>query len=88
MTLSAETRPSNGIALFVVGGILLVAGLVGVAAYAFGIPDQASVDGGGLGVVRGVTIVGSAIAIGAGALLVTLGIVKRRSAERRDASGS
>ncbi len=82
MSLSAETRPSNGIALFVAGGILLVLGVVGVVLYATGAPDAAG-DGNPW---RAVTIIGAAIAAGVGVLLVALGVVKRSSASRRRAS--
>lgn len=82
MSLSAETRPSNGIVLFVVGGVLLLLGLVGVVLYAFGIPDQAA-DGSGLGVLRGVTVVVAGLCVGVGVLLVAVGVVKRRSARSR-----
>jgi hypothetical protein len=80
MSLSAETRPSNGIAYFVVGGILVVLGLVGVVLYATGAPDLT----GDAIPLRALTIIGAAIAMGVGALLVVLGVVKRIAASRRD----
>lgn len=83
MSLSAEIRPSRGIPYFVAGGVLLLLAIVGIVLYAFGIPDQAA-DGGELGVLRGVTVVGAAVAGGVGMLLVVLGVVKRRSRAARD----
>lgn len=82
MSLSAETRPSSGIALFVVGGLLVVLAVVGVLLYVFGIPDQAA-DGSGLGVLRGLTVVGAGISGGVGMLLIAIGAVKRRSRAAR-----
>ena len=83
MSLSAETRPSRGVALFVAGAILVLIGIVGIVLYAFGIPDQAA-DGSELGVLRGVTVVGAGLAVGVGALLLALGAVKRRSRAARE----
>jgi len=82
MSIKAEVRPSRGIALFVAGGILLLLALVGIVVYATGLPDNAA-DGSGLGLLRGVTVVGSAICGGVGALLLAIGGVKRVSASRR-----
>jgi hypothetical protein len=83
MSLSAQTRPSRGIALFVVGGVLLVVGLVGIVLYVFGIPDQTA-DGSELGILRGATVVIAGLAVGVGALLIALGVVKRRSRAARE----
>jgi len=80
MTLSAETRPSNGIALFVTGGILVMAGLVAVVLYATGAPDLAGDEPNPL---RSVTIIVAALGVGVGVLLIALGVVKRVSASRR-----
>lgn len=81
MTISAETRPSSGIVLFVVGGILLVLGIVGVVLYATGAPDLAADDANDP--FRALTIIGAALAMGVGAVLVVVGIVRRRSAAAR-----
>lgn len=80
MSLSAETRPSNGIAYFVVGGILVLLGIVGVVLYATGAPDLVSDANDPF---RALTIIGAAVATGAGLLLLVLGVVKRRSRAAR-----
>jgi len=82
MSLSSQTRPSNGVAFFVAGGILLLIGIAGVIAYATALPDAAQADMEATGPLRGLTIIGAAIAMGAGVLLLALGIVKRRARRR------
>jgi hypothetical protein len=82
MSVSAETRPSNGIALFVVGGILVLIGLAGVVAYASALPDALGASQSVTGMLRGLTIIGAAIAGGTGVLLLVLGAVKRRARTR------
>jgi|GEM_PF-2434203 len=85
MSISAETRPSNGIAYFVVGAVLLLLGLVGVVLYATGAPDLAADANDPL---RALTIIGAAIAAGAGILLIVLGVVKRISRRARGSDAS
>ena len=84
MSLSSETRPSNGIAYFVVGAILLVIGIAGIVAYATALPDAAQAPTDATGPLRGLTIIGAAIATGAGVLLLALGVVKRRARRRAE----
>ena len=83
MSLSSETRPSNGIAYFVAGAVLLVIGIAGIVAYAVALPDAAQAPTEATGPLRGLTIIGAAVATGAGVLLVALGVVKRRARRRR-----
>jgi hypothetical protein len=82
MSLSSETRPSNGIGLFVAGGILVLIGLAGIVAYASALPDALGAPENVTGVLRGLTIIGAAIAGGTGVLLLVLGFVKRRARTR------
>lgn len=82
MSLSSETRPSNGVALFVAGGILVLIGIAGIIAYATAFPDAAQADLEATGPLRGLTIVGAGLATGAGVLLLVLGLVKRRARSR------
>ena len=82
MSLSAETRPSNGVALFVAGGILVLIGLAGIVAYAAALPDALGAPENVTGVLRGLTIVVAAVAGGTGVLLLVLGGVKRRARAR------
>lgn len=82
MSLSSETRPSNGVALFVAGGILLLIGIAGIIAYATAFPDAAQADQEATGPLRALTIIAAAIGTGAGVLLVALGFVKRRARSR------
>ena len=82
MSLESETRPSKGVAYFVIGGILLLVGLVGVVAYATALPDAALAPTEATGPLRGLTIIVAALATGAGVLLVALGVVKRRARRR------
>ena len=82
MSLSAETRPSNGVALFVAGGILVLIGLVGIVAYAAALPDALGAPENVTGVLRGLTIITAAVAGGTGVLLLVLGGVKRRARTR------
>lgn len=83
MSLPAEVRPSRGRALLVAGVLFLLAGVAGIVVYATGLPDLAPVDGATVGLLRGATVVGSAILGGVGALLLALAVVKRRSAASR-----
>lgn len=82
MSLESETRPSNGVAFFVAGGILLLLGVVGIIAYATGLPDAAQADLEATGPLRGATIIAAAIATGVGVLLLVLGAVKRKARVR------
>jgi hypothetical protein len=82
MSISSETRPSNGIALFVIGAILVLIGIIGMVAYAAALPDALGAPGNVTGMLRGGTIVGAAIAGGTGVLLLVLGAVKRRARAR------
>lgn len=79
MSIEAETRPARGILLFVLGGVLFLVGITGVVLYATAFPDASDLGGGDLGILRAATVIGAAIATGAGVLLVVLGIVKRRA---------
>lgn len=82
MTISSETRPSSGVAMFVIGGILLLIGLAGIVAYATALPDALGAPENVTGVLRGLTIIVAALGIAAGALFLVLGVVKRRARAR------
>jgi len=71
--------------LFVVGAILAALGLIGVAVYAF-MPRNTPAEGDAQAdaALQAGLVIGSAVALGVGALLLVWGVVMRRRTQRRD----
>lgn len=72
------TRGSNGAAPLIAGAVLLALGIVCVVLYAVGAPDQTE-TGTALGALRGALIWLAAAGVGLGAVLVVIGLIKRRA---------
>lgn len=77
MTINSVRRSSNGRGQLIAGVVLLAIGVVGVVLYATGVTGELS-EGGSDGAAQGATIWGAALFIGAGAVLVVLGVIRRR----------
>ena len=76
---------SSGVARFVFGGVLLVLGVVGIITtltLTAGSSTTPGVEGTPEGGLQGLLVVASAVCIGVGALLIVLGIIKRKRRDR------
>ena len=76
---------SSGVARFVIGGVLLVLGVIGIVttiSLTAGASTTPGVEGSPEGGLQGLLIVASAAAIGVGALLIVLGLIKRNRRDR------
>ena len=77
MTIDNVTHRSGGRRQLVIGIVLLAIGIVGIVLYVTGVTAELS-GAGSDGVTQAGTIIGAALFSGVGALLVVLGVLKRR----------
>lgn len=77
MTINSVRKSSSGRGQLIAGIALLVIGVVGVVLYATGVTGELS-EGGSDGAAQGATIWGAALFMGVGAVLVVLGVIRRR----------
>ena len=83
MSTGSAQKRSNGVAFLVVGAIVLAIGLAGIARWIY-LAGQSSAGNasGASGVLQSLTDIGSALCVGAGLVLLTLGLIQRRNAAR------
>jgi hypothetical protein len=78
MTLDGIKKTHHSKRMLVAAIVFLALGVVGIILYATGAPDATGAEANGLGALRGLTIVGAAVCFGVGALLLVLGLIRRK----------